>query len=446
MISGRRFSTLWPTLGQAESRNEMSIQYCFGILLAIYYFVGRWTFARLDGDYAQVSMVEQPRFWLTALLVATALVIQSTAQRQARQFRPCGVDIATFVFLSYMLLTSAWAPDADLAATKAFELALILTVAMVLAASRSAAFDADVKLGFWMAVVAIGVSLGGLALLHANDTRAYAPGGGPNTFGRNMGLTAFGSLFLASRFGIFGRLSSIGVFAMAALLVVRCGSRGGLLSFGIASATYVITSKTSIFNKLLIIVAMSAATGVALRFTEAGQQAVDVFQGRIVEQTMENRYLSGRDDLWHQAIEMITARPIFGWGLDGFRANSWNYPHNILMEVAAEGGGIGLLLLLNVARAWWRDARQRNYRVLRSDLAALALMFTAAQTSGDLFDSRGVFLTLALSLPFTARTQRQSQQRPATQHVAPRPSVAVAARPLVHATSSARHHHRSAAS
>lgn len=401
----------------------MSIQFCFGILLAIYYFVGRWTFARLDGDYAQVSMVEQPRFWLTAMLVALALAIHSTAERQARQFRPCRVDIALSIFLCYMLLTSLWAPHAELAATKAFELALLLTVALVLMTCRSKAFDADLKLGFWMAIVVIGMALGGLALLNASDTRAYAPGGGPNTFGRNMGLTAFGALFLAARYGVLVRLSSIGVFALAALLIVRCGSRGGLLSFSIATAVYGVTAKTSLVNKLLMMAAMGVATGIALTYTDAGQQAVDVFQGRIVEQTMENRYLSGRDDLWLQALEMIAERPLLGWGLDGFRANSWNYPHNILMEVTAEGGTVGLLLLLNVIYAWWQDARKRAYRVLRSDLAALVLTFMAAQTSGDLFDSRGVFLTCALSLPSIIGAPQRSRRRRAAKPAARLPTV-----------------------
>ncbi len=377
----------------------MSAAFGLGSFLAIYYFVGRWTFARLDGDYALVPMIEQPRFWLVALLVAMAGVIQSGIPRSARQFRPTGVDLTIFVFLGYMLLTGIWAQDAELARDKAFEISLILTVAMVVAVSRSCRLDEQMNVGFWTTIVVIGVALGGLALLRANDSRTFAPGGGPNTFARNMGLTAFGTLFLASRYGILLRISSIALVATAALLVVRCGSRGGLLSFTLAAATHAIAAKTGVVKKLLIVGVMVAATALALFYTDAGQQAVEVFTGRIIEQTVENRHLAGRDDLWFRALEMAQERPFFGWGLNGFRANSWNYPHNIFMEVTVEGGIVGLLLLLNVGRSCWRQLRRQRLRIVRTHLAALVLTFAAAQTSGDLFDSRGVFLMLALSMP-----------------------------------------------
>jgi O-antigen ligase len=176
----------------------------------------------------------------------------------------------------------------------------------------------------------------------------------------------------------------------------------------VAAGLYTITAKTSVVKKSLILATMSAATAFAFLCTDVGSQALDVFQGRIVEQTVENRYLAGRDDLWYQAVEMAQERPITGWGLDGFRANSWNYPHNLFLEVLVEGGLIGFLLLLNVGRAWWLQCRRSRCRIPRSPLVALALTFTAAQTSGDLFDSRGVFLLAALSSSSAAAPRRRA--------------------------------------
>jgi O-antigen ligase len=396
----------------------MSPAFCLGSLLAIYYFVGRWTFARLDGDYALVPMVEQPRLWLVVALVGCAAVLQNSVSRYARQFRPNRVDEAIVVFLAYMLLTSIWAPDWGLAGIKTFELALILTVALVIAASRSFGVDDQLHLGFWITVVMLGVALGLLSLVQGGDSRAYAPGGGPNTFGRNMGLTALGAVFLASRYGIVARIGGVGIVAMAALLVVRSGSRGGLLAFSIAAAVYIVCANLSVMRKALIIGAMGAATAIALFHTVVGQQAVEVFQGRIIEQTVENRYLAGRDDLWHQAIELARDRPLFGWGLDGFRANSWNYPHNLFLEVTVEGGLLGLLLLLNVGRVWLSQCKWGRSRIPRGPLVALALTFTAAQTSGDLFDSRGVFLMLALATSPIVELRPSLRRKMATRRAA----------------------------
>jgi O-antigen ligase len=398
-----------------------------GFLLAMYFLVGRWTFARLESDEQFVSMIEQPRFWLVIVLIVATVVVQDGIPRRARQFHPSSVDWAVIVFLSYMLLTAAWGPDAELAASKAGELALMLAVAMVIALNRCGRIDDELHAGYWFTIVAVGIALGGSALFHASDARAYTPGGGPNTFSRNMGLMAFGALFLAARYGILMRISSIGIFATATLLVLHSGSRGGLLSFSVASVIYAVTASTGILKRISIISVMSAATLLVLFYTQAGQQAMDIFSGRIIEKTVENRHLSGRDELWTQSLEMIQERPLFGWGLNGFRANSWNYPHNIFLEVAVEGGMIGLVLALNVGRAWWKAVvRQRRGYLLRTDLAALALTFTAAQTSGDLFDSRGVFLALALSIPLTRVVQRQSPRRRTPRLIAHRRATVVA--------------------
>src|SRR6202008_403688 len=98
-------------------------------------------------------------------------------------------------FLSYMLLTVIWASDADLAADKAYELLLVLVVAAVVAVSRPYDDGESLLLGFWTTVVFIGLVFAAFALTDAGDARAVALGGGPNTFGRNMGLAAIGAIY-----------------------------------------------------------------------------------------------------------------------------------------------------------------------------------------------------------------------------------------------------------
>lgn len=377
----------------------MSTCYCIGSLLAIYYFVGRWTFARLDDGQDLVPMVEQPRFWIVAMLVVAGVALHSGASRQLRQFRFTNVDLAIFGFMAYMLITVIWATDPDLAADKSHELLLMLTVAAVVAVSRQYDDGNALLLGFWTMMVAIGAVFAALALMNPEDGRAVALGGGPNTFGRNMGLAALGALYLGTRYGTAARLASVGIVAISALLIVRCGSRGGLLSFAVAAGVYTVMANTTVVKKAAIISAMTAATSLVFFYTEPGRQAIDVFSGRIIELTIENQHLAGRGDLWTQAIDLFKERPLFGWGLNGFRANSWNYPHNIFLEIATEGGLVGLILILYAAWVWLAKFWRHRYQLPRVSLAAVVLTLTAAQTSGDLFDSRGAFLMMALATP-----------------------------------------------
>jgi hypothetical protein len=87
-----------------------------------------------------------------------------------------------------------------------------------------------------------------------------------------------------------------------------------------------------------------------------------------------------------------------GCGVSGFRAFRGTYPHNLVLETAVETGlvGTGLLCLVMVSGAWafrrlWRSADGAT-------LAAFAFALVASQLSGDLFDSRGVFLFLLMAL------------------------------------------------
>jgi O-antigen ligase len=373
------------------------ISQVFGCLLALYFLVGRWSIDRLDGALDDGSVFQQPRAWIVAMLVVWAsLAISGRTGKRAATWM-ISIDAAICLFLGYMLLASLWSPSSELACDKAIDLGLLLTVALVIAMSRPVLSHDRVLDGFWWAIVLVGVAMAGLAILNATGGRIYVPGGGPNTFGRNMGLMALGAAYLASRYGTKVSPISAAVMIVAVLLILMSGSRGALLSTAIGIVTLLVAARASLLTKFAISSVITLAAAFLLFETVTGKDALEVFQSRIIETTVYDRNLSARDDLWLDALDWAKERPWLGWGLNGYRANSWTYPHNMFLEVIVEGGGIGLLLLLNVGRAWWSHMRRSRFHVPRVPVAALALLFTAAQTSGDLFDSRGVFLLLALS-------------------------------------------------
>ena len=420
-------------MNPAAPRSQMLIlhpAFVLGGLLALYFLLGRWTFARLQGDYDEVPYLVQPRVWAIAMIaLLAALTFCALRDRGISSWKP--IDVTIIAWIGYMLITWLWAPDPKLAADKGIEMLMLLTVAVSIAVTRSPATEGWAMLGFWYGLVAIGAAMGLLALYMSSGGRVFTPTGGPNIFGRNMGLVGVGALLLATRHFAIQRIGLYVIVVLSAMWVVMCGSRGALLATGVAGMVLLATARARLSTKIAAVAAFAVAAIAAFFCTEVGRNAVDVFRHRILQQTVEQRYTSSRDSLFSDAIQLGLEQPVAGCGLAGFRANSWTYPHNIFLEAFAEGGAIGVLLLLLVFWTWWQSLQHCRQAKTGTTLAAVALITTAASFSGNFYDSRGVFILLALtvdSLPFSgsflARRPILSTQRLLAQ-VADRPGCSV---------------------
>ncbi|WP_425398228.1 O-antigen ligase family protein [Aeoliella sp.] len=368
-----------------------------GSLLALYFFLGRWTFARLQGDYELVPLMEQPRVWAIGMIVVLAAIV-FTEVRHRGSYRPQPIDTVLLAWFSYLLISAVWAPDAELAVEKFSEVAMLLVVTLAIAMIRSPDTQGQALLGFWWTVVAMGAAMGLLALYMSTGGRVFTPTGGPNIFGRNMGLTGIGAMMLATRCFSLAKVSLYTIVVLSAIWVVMCGSRGALLATGVAGVVLFLTARTNFATKITASLAFAMAAMFMFANTEAGRNAMDVFRHRILQQTVEQRYTADRDDLFTEAVELGMEKPVLGWGLSGFRANSWTYPHNIFLEAFAEGGVIGVVLLLWLFWSWWRALRRNRSAMTGTTLAGMALLVTSACFSGNFYDSRGVFLFLAISV------------------------------------------------
>ncbi|MCO6047430.1 O-antigen ligase family protein [Aeoliella sp. ICT_H6.2] len=384
---------------QSRSATALTLNPAFllGSLIAIYFLIGRWTFARLSGDYDQVPLFEQPRVWTVAMIIVLAGIV-FTELRHRGSYRPQSVDVAIIVWFTYVLMSAIWAPDAELAAEKFVEVAMMLVVAVAIAMVRSPDTQGQALLGFWWTLVAMGAAMGLLALYMSTGGRVFTPTGGPNIFGRNMGLTGIGALMLATRSFSLAKVSLYTIVLLSAVWVVMCGSRGALLATGVAGIVLFLTARVGFTTKITASLAFSIAAIFMFANTEAGRNATDVFRNRILRQTIEQRYTADRDDLFIEAYELGMEKPIIGWGLSGFLANSWIYPHNLFLETFAEGGMIGVLLLMWIFWKWWTSLRRDRRAMTGTSLAAMVLLVVAASFSGNYYDSRGVFLFLALSV------------------------------------------------
>ena len=380
------------------------------MLAAFILLTGRWSFARLDDTGEADPLLMQPRFWLVAALVALVLV-DLCGRGGWKRWRLEWTDSWLMLFFAYLICSYAWAPDDELTTIKVAEVALEATAILALIAGRSTMDRQRVEGAFWSMLLVLGLVMAALAIGLTATGRVATPGGGPITFGRNMGLMAMAAWRLAESKSALHKIMAAQVIVLALLMAVMCGSRGALLSFAMGGATLALLARISLFQKTAALGVIVASTCFAFFFTETGSHAREVFQHRIVETTFQRQHMAGRDDLWATARELAAERPVFGWGLNGFRANSWHYPHNLFLEVTVEGGVIGLMLLLAAFAAWLLACRRYRDLVPSGAVAAFVLALTATQTSGDLYDSRCMFLLLVMTTPTLAQVWQAWHQR-----------------------------------
>jgi O-antigen ligase len=123
-----------------------------------------------------------------------------------------------------------------------------------------------------------------------------------------------------------------------------------------------------------------------------------------------------------KSIQLWESRPAFGVGLGGFPVlaglgDTRDYPHDLILELLAETGLVGLLLFGMVIATAIRNLGP--LRALRRDplrmalLALLVYSFTNALVSGDLVDNRSLLAFAGLCLVGIIAPNRAGSQEPA---------------------------------
>jgi O-antigen ligase len=123
-----------------------------------------------------------------------------------------------------------------------------------------------------------------------------------------------------------------------------------------------------------------------------------------------------RSDLLALGVKMFAEHPVFGVGLSGFKFLSpnpltYNYPHNLILELGSEMGVVASLCFLGLAFcSFWEICKQLATPYQRQDsLAATVFLlliysFLDAMVSGDINDLR--FMWFMFALPFVLRNFR----------------------------------------
>lgn len=277
---------------------------------------------------------------------------------------------------------------------------MVLIVLSILAASSMR----DSRLGTaWMAGTGFGIAL--LFALLVVFGGVMAENGRVSVLGLNpvgvARLTALGAaiaavllLAMAGRRPL-QRLALVAAVLMCVAATVITGSRGPLLAAAVAVLIGLFSITTGRGARVLWALLAVGALGLAVQF------------GWIDPSTglgwATSRADAGRSDLYAEAFRVMTTQPLgVGWGNFG-SVYGWTdgglYPHNLYLEVGAEGGLLALAVfaVLTVLSLIWAV---RNYRRSQSpiDLLLLAIYVYAvvnAQFSSDIVGNRMLWMAIA---------------------------------------------------
>ena len=246
-----------------------------------------------------------------------------------------------------------------------------------------------------------GWSLGG----HAEAERVSGIFGADNLkLGPTLAVLSPFALWAARRrWGLPGLL-----FAFVLILgpVLLAGSRAAWLCYALVALGFAWREARSPLRfagfcavaAVLLALAGGVAWKTSARFQDRMQRTLLVLQG--TDQSIDTA-LSGRLDIWHASVGMIAAHPVNGVGVRGFR---YAYPqyapandhfvvteeacgvgegachaHQLVLEILAETGAIGLLLwLAGVAlafRAWRRVGAVARARAFPVTLSLGVMLF-----------------------------------------------------------------------
>lgn len=224
----------------------------------------------------------------------------------------------------------------------------------------------------------------------------------------------FGTYVLLSAASARTRAAASVVTPVLALALLAAGSRGPVLgaAVGLLTLFAVLTRERAVRKRMVTVVLAAAATALLASQLLPGasiQRSLSILSG-----SGSGVSSNGRFHLWSEAWHTFVAHPLLGDGTGSFFAvDGFNqYPHNLLLEAAAELGIVGVALvvaflgssLVTLVRA------RASALVSRPEIAVIAALFAAAATnamfSGDMPTNSDLWFAGGLALGLAFRSAR----------------------------------------
>ena len=368
----------------------------FTVLLA-----GQYSFNRVGGSY-------QWPIPLNALVAAASIAILAQPLTTAfggphlRRLDMPGRRAIIWYFI-LLMLSGLWSTASTVDIADYWNILTLLLVIFLLSSALKLSRKAAVNTFMAMSAAA-GLVFAVIGLLSAGEvSRIAAFGGGPNAFARVTGMGMVAVIY----FVVNGARRTWFTLLLAPLgaATVLSGSRGAMLGTFVALVVLALALDRRGFKRLAVGLAL-ASPAILLIYSRFGTLVLQTVELRIIRLTFEEGYTSGRGDLWSEAWVMFQDHPLFGSGLGSFTDRYLTYPHNLVLQTAAELGLAGLasltlILLICIRRSISLDFRAPS---VVAPIAGACLIFVASLFSGGYYDTRYLwaYILLAMSQPLAA--------------------------------------------
>jgi len=240
-------------------------------------------------------------------------------------------------------------------------------------------------------------------------------------------LIAVGLVLDRARWKRWKRTLLIAAILPMLILMVRTGSRGGLLAFVAAMAWYLIPIGRKGRRIVAIAIGVAGLAGLVYVVMKDPQTLMRFTQ------SVKEGDTAGRDVIFERTRTMIAEKPFFGWGpieyLYELGTRTGHYgeqkdPHNLYLGLLAEVGIFGIVPFLRglwlSTHAAWR-ARVGVFGIM--PMALMTMMLTT-NTTGYWINRKPMWLMMAIAIGAAvgARMSAVPRQGPAVRVVA-RPAI-----------------------
>jgi|GEM_PF-5197573 len=189
--------------------------------------------------------------------------------------------------------------------------------------------------------------------------------------------------------------------------LVNSAARASVLFLPITVVMVVLLSRWKMEKKLgflfiFLLTGALAVTGLFLLFPENFETLMLRFS--VVEDLGNDENARARATYLNDSLELFAEAPVLGVGIGAYGIRSegidyYMYPHNILLEIGAELGSIGLILFaaLLAATIWHHFSNRQQPAYVQNTMLATAIFgFVTTLKAGSLVENRFFFLFLGL--------------------------------------------------
>jgi O-antigen ligase len=304
--------------------------------------------------------------------------------------------------LALMFISLTYTPDLAAGLDKTLR---FLFLTLMGAISPFLLVDTPEKIRRFLAGLVLGgilMSINSFFMLGGED-RLTAPSGETTALGFSAGLALV--IIWALWFPAMSLFRRMLLYPFVAVLMVALVGSGG--RFANVGTAVCIGLSILFYRKLAVDLAIMLGAGIAaLPFVRIPTASLDY----LASLAHPHQAFGTRTDLMEFGLRTFLDHPLFGVGIQGYRyvtpnPLTYNFPHNLLLELGAELGIFAVIAFLALVvcsyRAMFRvlrDAYSSNAALYRTVFLMLILTCMDASVSGEMNNDRLLFFML--SMPF----------------------------------------------